>query len=357
MSLLVPISVVLPVYNGERFLAEAVDSILGQTFGDFELIAVDDGSTDRSLMILRAYEARDSRVRIITRPNTGQAGALNDGVAAARSEFVARMDADDIAMPERFRLQHEFLKAHPEIGGLGAAYQAIDETGATIGPPNVQPCRPDEVRRALQQGGCALVHPVVMLRRAVVLEAGPYRGLLRPAEDYDLWLRMSEFTSLANLPDVLLMYRIHGSSLSIKYAFEQACGTEIARLAGKMRRQGKADPIRDEQTVTPELLDRVGVSTGQLELLRGQTLRNLASGHLSRGNLSPALAVIADYEGAEIAPWVRRRLAPEFELLRARIRKIEGHSMAVVSGAVRICLRHPLFVLELIAKVLRRFRR
>ena len=202
-----------------------------------------------------------------------------------------------------------------------------------------------------------MVQSAAMVRRAAALRAGPYRGLLSPAEDYDLWLRMSECVDLANLPEVLLSYRVHGGSLSMKYAFKQALGTEVALRAGLIRRQGKADPIGDEQTITPALLDRVGISPGQVGLLRGQTFRNLASVHLSRGNSLPAVAVIADYEGAEIAPWVRRRLAPEFALLQARIRKMQGHSMAVVTGAVRIGLRHPLFVLELFAKVLRRFRR
>jgi glycosyltransferase involved in cell wall biosynthesis len=336
----VPISVVLTIYNGERFLAEAVDSILAQTFSDFELIAVDDGSTDRSLAILQAYAAQDQRVRLISRPNTGQAGAINDGVYAARGEFVARMDADDVLRPDRFRRQYEFLKAHPDIGVLGAAYQAIDETGTCIGQPNRYPLEPTRIRKALQNGSCAIAHPAVMLRRTALLRAGPYRGVLRPAEDYDLWLRMSEFTNLANLPEVLLLYRIHGGSLSVRHAFQQALGTELARRAWFLRQAGRDDPIRDEQTITPSLLERVGISANEVELLRGQTLRYMSSNHLSRGNHLSAMAVIAEYECAEISPWVRKRLAPEFALLRARIQRMQGHPMAVVVGAALIRDEH-----------------
>ena len=356
MSYHVAISVVLTVYNGERFLALAVESILAQTWRDFELIAVDDGSTDGSLTILQAYAAQDRRVRVLACSNTGQAGALNTGVAAARGAWVARMDADDIAAPERLRRQADFLAAHLRIGAVGAAYQAIDESGSPLGRPKLFSCDPAVIRKELQRGCCALAHPTVMIRRDVLQETGAYRGLLRPAEDYDLWLRMSEIADLANLPDVLLQYRIHGGSLSIKFAVAQALGTEVARRAGMVRRRTGADPIRDETSITPELLKRVGLSADEVSLLHGQTLRCLASNHLLRGNLSAALASIAEYEGAEIAPWVRRRLAPEFELLQTRIQRMQGDLTPLIAGVARICGRHPQFLIELAAKAVRRFR-
>ena len=352
-----PISVVLPVYNGERFLAEALDSILTQTFADFELIAVDDGSTDGSLAILRAYAERDKRVRIITRPNTGVVGARNDGLAATTGEFIAWMDSDDRSLPDRFLRQHDFLRTHAGIGAVSAAYQAMDEAGDYVGSPISNPCEPEKIRRALQRGRCALVQGVAMMRRDAVLRAGAYRRLFVSAEDYDLWLRMSEAVDLANLLDVLLLVRLHAASLSHKRPFKQALCTEVARRAGVVRRRRGNDPIQDEEEITPRLLERVGISPDDVELLRGHTLRHMASNQLDRGNLPSALAAIAEYEGAEIPPWVRRRLAPEFELLQARARKTQGHSTAVASGAVRICLRHPLFVYELAAKALRRLRR
>src|SRR3954469_1098404 len=109
------VSVIMPVYNARAYVAEAIDSVLAQTFGDFELILVDDGSTDGSLDILRGYEKRDPRVRVISRPNTGIVGALNDGLKLARGEFIARIDADDASLPNRFEKEIAFLRAHPDV--------------------------------------------------------------------------------------------------------------------------------------------------------------------------------------------------------------------------------------------------
>src|SRR5258706_14041022 len=113
------VSVVMPVYNGERYLASAIDSILAQTFTDFELIAVDDGSTDSSLPMLKRYAERDPRVRVISRPNTGIVGALSDAIAAARAPLIARMDADDLSLPLRFERQVAYLSGHPQCVLVG----------------------------------------------------------------------------------------------------------------------------------------------------------------------------------------------------------------------------------------------
>src|ERR1051325_1151561 len=108
------VSVLLPVYNAERYLESALQSVLGQTFSDFEVIAVDDGSKDNSKKILERFAANDPRIRVISRPNTGIVGALNDGLAVARGEFIARMDADDVALPGRFQAQLDYLRGHPD---------------------------------------------------------------------------------------------------------------------------------------------------------------------------------------------------------------------------------------------------
>ncbi len=123
------ISVILPVYNGEAYLALAVDSILVQTFRDFELIAVHGGSTDRSPEILRDFADRDMRVRVVRQDGKGLVGALNQGIALARGELLARMDADDIAHPDRFATQVAFLRGNPDIAVVGSAMTLIDEAG------------------------------------------------------------------------------------------------------------------------------------------------------------------------------------------------------------------------------------
>ena len=119
------VSVVMPVYNTEAYLTDSVDSILGQTFLDWELICVDDGSSDGSLDILRRYERADPRVRVITRPNTGVARARNDGMRVAAGRYIAAMDSDDVALPERLRRQVDYMESHPECVGLGAAVRIV----------------------------------------------------------------------------------------------------------------------------------------------------------------------------------------------------------------------------------------
>src|SRR5512135_1833139 len=123
------ISVCMPVYNAERYIARAVESILGQTFGDFEFLILDDGSTDGSLEILRRYANHDPRIRLTSRPNKGLPPSLNELVDQARGEFIARMDADDVALPERFARQVEYLRAHPDCVLVGSRVQLVDPEG------------------------------------------------------------------------------------------------------------------------------------------------------------------------------------------------------------------------------------
>src|SRR5438067_12011849 len=116
------ISVIMSVYNAEAFLEAAVQSVLMQSFSDFEFIIIDDGSTDRSNQILQDYARKDNRVRLISRPNKGLTASLNEGLKLARGEFIARMDADDVAAPDRFKIQVEYLRDHPEVSVRGSAY-------------------------------------------------------------------------------------------------------------------------------------------------------------------------------------------------------------------------------------------
>ncbi len=215
------VSVCMPVYNGQAYLREAVVSILSQSFGDFEFIIVDDGSTDRTPAILRDFAAQDRRVRVISRPNTGIAGALNDAIAAARGEFVARMDADDVAQPRRFEKQIEFLRAHPEVVVLGSRVLLIDPYGTPLYESNHQLTH-EEIEKTMLQGiGWAVVHPTAMMRTAAVRSAGGYRAEFVPSEDLDLFLRLAQAGRIANLPEVLLHYRQHRNSANHTRSNEQ----------------------------------------------------------------------------------------------------------------------------------------
>jgi glycosyltransferase involved in cell wall biosynthesis len=207
------ISVMMPVYNAGGYLAEAVESILGQSFVDFEFLIVDDGSTDNSLTMLRHYAEADPRIRLTSRPNTGLVVALNEMLVVARGEFIARMDADDVAMLGRFERQLAFLRDHPEVVCVGGAFQMIDEAGCPL--LKVRPPEDDsEIQELILQGKCAINHPSAIFRREAAMALGGYREEFFPAEDPDLWLRLGEEGRLANVPDVVLKYRIHAASIS-----------------------------------------------------------------------------------------------------------------------------------------------
>lgn len=208
------ISVVMPVYNAERYLRTAVQSILDQSLRDFELIAIDDGSQDRSQQILTKFAAADSRIQIISRPNTGIVGALNDGLAAAGGEFIARMDADDWVTPNRFEEQVTYLRQHPLCVCVGSYFNYMDAEGALIKWNPRETTHPAIERTLLSGDGGALIHPVIMARRSAIEQVGGYRTDAQWVEDLDLYLRLARMGQLSNVPKVLLHYRYHTESVN-----------------------------------------------------------------------------------------------------------------------------------------------
>ena len=198
------VSVVLSVHNGEACVGDAVRSVLGQTLADLEIVLVDDGSTDGTPAILAAI--RDPRARVLTQPHAGLTVALNRGIAASRGALLARLDADDLAEPERLARQTAFLEAHPEVGLLGTACREVSPSGETV--RMIRPPLDDAaLRRALIRRN-PFVHSSVMLRRRAVAAAGGYDERLPVAQDYDLWLRLGRLTRLATLPEALVTRRL-----------------------------------------------------------------------------------------------------------------------------------------------------
>jgi glycosyltransferase involved in cell wall biosynthesis len=208
------VSVLMTAYNAMRYVRVAVESVLSQTFGDFEFIIIDDGSTDGTTEVLRSYSARDPRIRLVSRPNTGLGVALNEGLAMARAPLIARMDADDECLPERFEKQVRYLREHEECVLLGSRVLWIDSDGAPLFDMIGIELTHEKIDEQLITAGWSIVHPAVMMRRDVLLAVGGYKPELVPNEDHDLFLRMAEVGKLANLPEVLLKYRQHGHSVS-----------------------------------------------------------------------------------------------------------------------------------------------
>ncbi len=206
------ISVVMTVFNAETYLALAIDSILAQTFTDFEFIIVNDGSTDGSLRIMDEYSRRDSRIRVVNRENAGMAVAANQGLSLSRGELIARMDADDVAMPDRFARQVVYLREHPGCVAVGTWVMLVDPDGDPIMQWNSFTSHDEIEREHLLGRGGAMCHPSVMIRRSALDRIGGYRTGYDPAEDYNLFLRLGEVGQLANVPEILLHYRQHPAS-------------------------------------------------------------------------------------------------------------------------------------------------
>jgi glycosyltransferase involved in cell wall biosynthesis len=212
-----------------------VNSVLTQTFNDFELLMLDDGSTDRSLEILRDFEAKDDRVRLLRRENRGLVPTLNELIDTARGTYLARMDGDDICRAHRFERQVKYLEARPDCVAVGSQYLIMDTSGMPITGSSNELTH-DEIDSAHLSGVCEsrICHPSVMLRRDAVVQIGKYRGMY--AEDMDLFLRLAEIGKLSNLSEVLLDYRQHLASISYTRGDQQRkANLEAVKTAWRRR--------------------------------------------------------------------------------------------------------------------------
>ena len=204
------VSVVMTVHNGEPWTSEAIDSVLKQSFDDFELLIVDDGSSDATPQVLQRIT--DPRVRVISQPQTGQTRALNRALREAMAPLIARMDADDVALPDRLTRQVTFLHEHAGVGLLGTACHEISASGEIL--RTLTPPAEDRGLRRLLVRTNPFIHTSVVFRRAVLAKSGPYDERFVVAQDYDLWLRLSRFTRLASLAEPLVLRRMVPGQLS-----------------------------------------------------------------------------------------------------------------------------------------------
>jgi glycosyltransferase involved in cell wall biosynthesis len=251
------VSVVMSVYNGERFLREALDSILKQSFRDFEFIIIDDGSDDGSPTILNSYQMVDPRIRVSRQRNRGLIESLNVGCQLACGKYIARMDADDIAIPDRLSRQIEFMETYPKVGVLGGSVEMMDSAGRALGIGR-NPLTNIEIHTIFP--GCAFWHPTVMMRTSAFRLTGGYRRVTVDAEDHDLWWRMADRCELANLPDVLLRYRVHPDQISLRKCKQQTLSSLAAEVAAVRRKNLMPDPLDNVEEITPDLLSELGVS-------------------------------------------------------------------------------------------------
>lgn len=242
MSVKTPkISVLMSAYNSEKYVAEAIESILNQTFKDFEFIIVNDGSTDKTAEIIAQYAKSDKRIKFIdNKNNAGIVAALNQGLDFCNGEYVARMDSDDISLPERFAKQLKYMDGHPECGALGAWAEKFG--------PSVK--RNDGFRYRLKlklldfiiYGDC-VVNPTAMVRRSILIDNNiKYEPEYKYAEDYAFWIEVSKIAEIHNLPEVLLKYRWHNNNVSVMHRKAQTeCTERIRRNVLKQLLDSKSD--------------------------------------------------------------------------------------------------------------------
>jgi len=235
------VSVVMPVYNGAEYLREAIGSIVEQSFSDLELVVIDDGSTDETPEILTDYAKHDDRLRIDRHERAGLGAALNRGVGLARAPLVARLDADDVALPDRLELQRRFLDDHPSVVVVGGAVRFINERGHAFADVTY-PLSDDEIRMTMRKS-TPFVHSAVMMRKEAFERSRGYRPAFRDAADVDLWLRLAELGTLANLPELLVCYRMHAGQATVQRRELMTMCALAARVAAQERAAGRPDPV------------------------------------------------------------------------------------------------------------------
>jgi GT2 family glycosyltransferase len=257
-------SVLLPVYNAGEPLRECIESILAQDEPDFEFLIIEDCSTDGSAAMIRSFANQDTRIRpIFHERNAGLAATLNEGLQEARSEFVARIDQDDVALPNRLSTQIRFLRTRPQVAVAGSFVYHMGRTPQWDRLVRL-PVEHQQIAETLPRYNC-LYHPSVMLRREAILALGGYRPEFRNSEDYDLWLRASRAYELANIPVALLRYRFSASGMTLGKKWQQYLYTQMAILSHRW----PAWSLERVRAEAAEELKRQGKDTFLLAVARG----------------------------------------------------------------------------------------
>lgn len=286
------ITVLMPMYNGERFLRPAMDSILSQSFGDFELLVLDDGSKDASVEIARSY--RDDRIRLFPLEHLGLIATLNFGLKEARGEWIARMDCDDVALCDRLQRQWDYLCNHKDLVVLGGAVELIDAEGRRMGAKPTPPQDHEAIvgNMTFRRNGPALIHPTVFVRTDAARQVGGYRIQFPVAEDADFWLRLSCVGQIASLQEPVLLLRKHGENVSaVKYQVSTESSLAAAVCQIIRERSGK-DPIEAAPKAWAECQTHIHEEVEGSGLMRLKCARQTFVDRLRSRSLSAAAAAL-----------------------------------------------------------------
>jgi Glycosyl transferase family 2 len=349
------VSVVMSVFNGERFLEEAVESILNQSYREFEFILINDGSTDRSGEIMESFANKDSRLHVYHQENKGFIEALNRGCTLARGKYIARSDADDIAMRDRLTWQVEFIEKHPEVGIVGGAVEVIDSTGKTL-ETSVNPVDDRQIRSALLRGECPFWNSTVLMRKDAFVSAGEYRRIFTFAEDHDLFLRIADRYKLSNLTQILTKYRLHPGQMTVRHS-EQAALSLLATLASAAaRRTGRPDPLDDIKEITPASLIELGVSEAVQQATLAERYSRAVGTMCDAGEYSMALNMLEQMNSSCDLNHAKNKVVADLRLMAARASWHQGRYMRSALSAGQALLARPIILGRPLRPLLRRLR-
>jgi len=321
------------VHDGEQFLREAVESVLAQSLSDFEFVVVDDGSTDATGDILAEYAASDSRVVVHRQANTGGPEARNRGFRLVSAPLVASLDADDVALPTRLEEQVAFMTEHRDVGVVGGAVSFVDVNGRQFGEWRY-PLTDADIRRAFAHT-TPLAHPATMIRRDAFFAAGGYRGLLSPAEDIDLWLRIGDRYELANLPSTVIRYRVHPGQETVRESEVQALGALAARIAARARAEGRPDPVDKISIIDRETMRGLGATDHEIASAVVRNVSWVAKTVGRAGYLADSERLFLDAHRRAKAEHGLHELAAHVHEQHARLHREQGRRLPFALEALR----------------------
>jgi glycosyltransferase involved in cell wall biosynthesis len=334
------VSVVMVIRNVERFLPEAIESILSQTYRNFEFIIVDFGSTDRSKVIAASYAEDDPRIALSEVPPCSYIDAKIAACSLPTGQYIAIQDADDLSLPDRLTAEVDFLESHPQVGLLGGAVQWINAKGDLLPSANDYPSDDGELRKELEVRN-PFWHPTVLIRREAFVRVGGYRAVFIQSDDYDLWLRISEQYQCANLKQKVLNYRIHPQQLSFRKRKDQIVCALAAQAAAVLRREGKPDPLDSVTEITRALLSEMGVN----EKLQMKSLAGGYFGYINHMFDAGSYAAIpeATEEMLQVCqgPYLEPRLVSDMHVLSAKAHWKQGKVLEGALSMVRAVRARP----------------
>lgn len=345
------VSVVMVICNVERFLAASIESVLRQTFRDFEFIILDYGSTDKSKEIVLSYAAKNAAIKLFEIPPCSYIEAKIAVCSMAQGRYLAVQDADDNSFPDRLLRQVEFMERNLEVAVIGGGADWINAEDKFLWTFE-SPASDEEIKAALVTRS-PFVHSSVLMRRAAYVQVGGYRHLFAQAEDYDLFLRMSEHFQCANLKEVIVQYRIHPQQLSLRTRRKQTIAKLAAQAAAAARRSQNIDPLDTVEELSQELLSKLGVSPARLQAELFVEYRNWIRNMCAAGEYPIALKSATEVLATEGKEMNRNQIAE----LKLAIAKISWRQKSFVRSLFAVCqaiFTKPLLAGDLFGSLLRR---